>query len=83
MQVTAARCLRVVQFFGHTVKDGHVCLVMKRYTRSLADLLRASPGGRLNEGMAVYFAVQLFSALAELRAVGIVTRVCQKTLQFV
>ena len=75
MQVTAARCQRTVPFIGHVVKDCLACLVMKRNTRSLANLLRASPGGRLSKAQTIHFVIQPFAAAAELRAAGIVTGV--------
>jgi hypothetical protein len=58
MQGTApARFLRIVQFIGHTLKAYRAFLVMKRYTRSRANLLRGSPGGRLSETPAVHLVI--------------------------
>ena len=70
----SANCAHVVKYYGTCNKDGRLCLVMKRYERSLADKLRAAPGRRLPEAEALVMAIQLFTGLAELRELSIISR---------
>ena len=52
---------------------------MKLYARSLLDVIRVSPNGRVPEATAVSYAIQLFTALAELKEARIVSRVRQQS----
>ena len=67
-------CPLVVQLLGTSVKDGQLCIVMKRYARNLRAAIRAAPGGRLGPNTALMMARNLFVAVAELHQHDIISR---------
>ena len=66
------QCSRVCKFLGTTTKDGFWCIVMKRYEKSLHDLLREA--GKMNLADAVDTLKQICLAVADLHESGIVHR---------
>jgi hypothetical protein len=71
----AAKCPRVVQLLGTTMHERCMCIVMKLYRGNLLAVIAAAPGGKLAVPQALEVCVELFGALAELHAAGIVHRV--------
>ncbi len=68
--LASLRCNRSCRIYGVSRKDGKLCLVMKLYERSLADVLAA---GKRDGIPALSLMIQIFQALAELHEANIVS----------
>ena len=71
LSAASTRCQRSCRIYGVTFKDEKMCIVMKLYDKSLAQLLAHES---LDLGSALNFIVHLFQALVELQEAGIVSR---------
>ena len=68
--LASLRCNRSCRIYGVSRKDNKLCLVMKLYERSLADVLAVV---KLDFGSALSLMIQIFQALAELHEASIVS----------
>lgn len=70
----SGECRHTCQYKGVTVKDHKFCLVMTRYSKSLAELLaeEAPPPGGLPLPRLLHYADQSLGALHELHNLGVV-----------
>ena len=68
--------MRIMRIVGHSLEAGDLCVVMQRYSGSLATLLGESPNGRLDVEQAVQFGLQIFTCtLKKLHDLGEVLQV--------